>query len=131
VVAKTPNDPILFFNLGVVTSDADPAEAMGYYKKALELKPDYIDPNINLGVLMLKDEQKIVDQMNKLGTSTADNKRYDALKKQRDDLYIKALPYFEKANKIDPNNKDVISLLAGVYQALDRQAEYKAMKAKL
>ena len=131
VVAKTPNDPILFFNLGVVTSDADPAEAMGYYKKALELKPDYIDPNINLGVLMLKDEQKIVDQMNKLGTSAADNKRYDALKKQRDDLYIKALPYFEKANKIDPNNKDVISLLAGVYQALDRQAEYKAMKAKL
>jgi len=128
---KTPNDAVLFFNLGVVTSDADAAEAMNYYKRAIEINPKYVEPNINMGVLTLKDEQKIVDQMNKLGTSAADNKRYDALKKQRDDLYLKALPYFEKANQLEPTNKDVISLLASVYQALDRQAEYKAMKAKL
>jgi tetratricopeptide (TPR) repeat protein len=130
-VQKSPNDAVLFFNLGVVSSETDPNEALAYYKKAIEIKPDYVDPYINSGVLTLKDEQKIVDQMNKLGTSAADNKRYDALKKQRDELYLKALPYFEKANQIEPANQDVISLLASVYQALDRQTEYKAMKAKL
>lgn len=129
-VQKQPNDADLFYNLGVVTADSDAAEAEKYYRRALEINPKYVNANINLGMLMLKDEQKIVDQMNKLGTSAADNKKYDALKAQRDGLYLKALPYFEKAHKDEPDNQSVISTLAGVYQALDRQADYKAMKAK-
>lgn len=131
-VQKSPNDAVLFFNLGVVSSETDTKEAIGYYKKAIEINPNYIDPLINLGVLTLKDEQKIVDQMNKVtGTSAKDNARYDALKKQRDDLYVNALPYFEKAHKIDPENQDVISMLANVYQAMERLSDAKAMKAKL
>ena len=131
-VQKSPTDAVLFFNLGVVTSESDPAEAVNYYKKAIEINPKYIDPYINLGVLTLKDEQKIVDQMNKVtGTTAKDNARYDALKKQRDDLYVKALPYFEKAHQIDPENQDVVSMLANVYQAMERTADAKAMKAKL
>ena len=81
---------------------------------------------------MLADEQKIVDDMNKItGTTAKDNQRYDALKAQRDGLYKKSLPYLEKAYKIEPDNQYVISLLASVYQALDREADYKAMKAKV
>ncbi|MCO6149031.1 tetratricopeptide repeat protein [Flavobacterium sp. NRK1] len=128
---KSPNDAVLFFNLGVVSADTDTDEAIKYYKKALEINPNYIDAYINLGILMLKDEKKIVDEMNSLGASAKDNQRYDILKNQRNSLYNKALPYFENAHKIDPDNQDVISLLANVYQALDRQADYKAMKAKL
>lgn len=130
-VKKKPNDADLFYNLGVVTAETDVTEAEGYYKKALEINPKYVNANINLGLLMLKDEQKIVDQMNKLGTSAADNKKYDTLKAQRDGLYVKSLPYFEKAHKDEPDNQYVISTLASVYQALDRQTDYKAMKAKL
>lgn len=131
-VAKSPNDADLFYNLGVVSSEADPAAAATYYQKALQIKPDYVNANINLGLLMLKDEQKIVDQMNKVTGSTAkDNQRYDALKKERDALYAKALPYFEKAHKDDPDNQYVISTLATVYQALDKQDQAKAMKAKI
>lgn len=130
-VQKSPNDADLFYNLGVVTSEADPLEGIKYYTKALEIKPDYVNANINLGVLMLRDEQKIVDQMNKLGSSAKDNQRYDELKKQKDGLYLKALPYFERAHKDEPGNQYVISTLAGIYQALDRQADYKAMKAKV
>jgi tetratricopeptide (TPR) repeat protein len=130
-VSKNPNDADLFYNLGVVSAEADPAAAYEYYTKALAIKPNYVNANINLGLLMLKDEQKLVDQMNKLGTSAKDNQRYDELKKQKDGLYIKALPYFERAHKDEPDNQYVISTIAGMYQALDRQTEYKAMKAKL
>lgn len=130
-VSKNPNDADLYYNLGVVSAEADANEAIKYYTKALEIKPDYVNANINLGLLMLKDEQKIVDKMNSLGTSAADNKKYDELKKQRDGLYVKALPYFEKAHKDDADNQYVISTLATLYQALDRQADYKAMKAKI
>ncbi len=128
---KSPNDADLFYNLGVVSAETNPEEAATYYTRALQIKPDYVNANINMGLLQLKDEQKIVEQMNKLGTSPAENKRYDALKKQRDDLYTKSLPYFEKAHKDDPDNQYVITTLATVYQALDRMDSAKAMKAKI
>jgi tetratricopeptide (TPR) repeat protein len=131
-VAKNPNDADLFYNLGVVSAEADANEATTYYLKALQIKPEYVNANINLGLLMLKDEQKVVDQMNKITGNTAkDNQRYDELKKQRNAMYAKALPYFEKAHKDAPDNQYVISTLATVYQALDRQDDYKAMKAKV
>jgi tetratricopeptide (TPR) repeat protein len=131
-VAKSPNDADLFFNLGVVTSETDPVEAAGYYQKALQIKPDYVNANINLGHLQLRDEQKVADQMNKITGNTAkDNQRWDELKKQKDAMYAKALPYFEKALKDDPENQEVISALATMYQALGRDADYKAMKAKI
>lgn len=127
---KSPNDATLFYNLGVVSADAEPAEAEKYYKKALQIKPDYFDALINLGVLSIRDEKKIVDEMNGLGTSAKDNQRYDVLKKQRENMYNTAIPYLEKAHKLKPEDQYVISVLASMYQALDRTAEYKAMKAK-
>lgn len=130
-LAKNPKDVDLLYNLGVVTSATDPAEGAKYYEKALELDPNYLNALINLGVLQLNGEQKIVEQMNSLGTSAKDNQRYEVLKKQRNDLYAKSLPYLEKAHKIAPDNQEVIGMLAGVYQALERDADYKAMKAKI
>lgn len=131
-VAKNPNDADLYYNLGVVTAESDPNEAITYYNKALQIKPDYVNANINLGLLMLKDEKKVVDQMNSITGNTAkDNQRYDALKKQRGDMYNKALPFFEKAHKAEPDNQYVISTLATIYQAVERMDDYKAMKAKI
>ncbi|RWX01495.1 tetratricopeptide repeat protein [Flavobacterium cerinum] len=131
-VQKSPNDADLFYNLGVVSSETNKEEAIKHYNRALEINPNYVNALINLGVLMLADEQKIVDDMNKItGTTAKDNQRYDALKAQRDGLYKKSLPYLEKAYKIEPDNQYVISLLASVYQALERDADYKVMKAKI
>lgn len=130
-VAKNPNDPTLYYNMGVVSADSQPEEAEKFYKKALELKPDYFDALVNMSTLQLKGEQKIVDDMNKITGNTAkDNQKYEALKNQRAALYNKALPYLEQAHKIKPDDQYVISVLAGMYQALDRTADYNAMKAK-
>ncbi|KGO88750.1 hypothetical protein Q765_02305 [Flavobacterium rivuli WB 3.3-2 = DSM 21788] len=129
--AKNPNDAVLFYNLGVVSSEADPAGAEEYYKKALTIKPDYFDALVGVGALQLVDEKKIVDEMNKLTTSAKDNARYEVLKKKKDGLYNKALPYFEKAHQLKPDEQYVISVLAGLYQALERTNDYKAMKAKV
>ena len=40
---------------------------------------------------------KIVDEMNSLGMSKADSKKYDALEMKREGLYTEALPYLEAA----------------------------------
>lgn len=129
-IAKKPNDPTLFFNLGVVNSDSQPAEAEKYFNKALEIKPDYFDALVNLGNLQMKPDEKIVKEMNGLGNTAKDNARYDVLKKQRTAMFNKALPYLERAHKIKPDDQNVIAVLAGIYQALERTADYNAMKAK-
>ena len=61
-------------------------KALGYYKKALELKPDYAIAQINIAALMLSEEGAIVEEMNNLGMSAADEKRYDELKNKRTKL---------------------------------------------
>lgn len=128
---KNPNNPDLFYNLGVIASKTDKAEAMKQYEKALAINPNYVNANINVGALILGEEEKIVNEMNSLGTSAKDNKRYDELKAKRDGLFKKALPYFEKAHKAEPDNEYVISMIANIYQAMDKVDEAKAMRAKI
>jgi tetratricopeptide (TPR) repeat protein len=131
VLEKDPNNPDLLFNLGVVSSKNDAAAAESYYKKAIEIKPDYVNAYLNLSILKLEGETKIVDEINKLGTSEKDNKRYEVLKKQREEIFKSALPYLEKANELDPKNEDVAATLLNVYGALEMTDKKKALKAKM
>ncbi|MFV8370023.1 tetratricopeptide repeat protein [Flavobacterium sp. LB2R40] len=132
VLEKNPNDADLIFNLGVLSANAkNVADAEKYYKKVIEINPKYINGYINLAALKLENEKAIIDEMNKLGTSAKDMKRYDELKKKREDLFRSAIPFLQKAVELDPKNTDVSKTLLGVYSALEMTAEYKALKAKL
>ncbi|MES2239353.1 MAG: tetratricopeptide repeat protein [Bacteroidota bacterium] len=132
VIAKNPNDSGLIYNLGVIAANANNnAEAEGYYKRVIELKPDYTNAYINLAVLKLQNEKVLIEEMNKLGTSDKDTKRYDVLKKKREDLFRSTLPYLKKAYELDPENMDVAKTLSGVYGALEMTAEKNAIKAKM
>ncbi len=121
-------DPVLYFNLGVVAMQGGQnAEAEQYYLKAIEIKPDYADPYVNIATLQLAGEDKIVEEMNNPKTN---DKRYNELKKQRDDKYRKAMKYLEQGYKAvpSPENANIKSNLGIMYQALDMEAEYKALK---
>src|SRR5690606_15652236 len=96
IVASDPDNPEIYFNLGVGSAEIGNKEkAIEYYNKALELKPDYDGALINIAVLILSGEDVLVEQMNSLGSSAADNKKYDELKKERNDLYSETAPYLE------------------------------------
>lgn len=131
VLQKNPNDPDLYYNLGVISSKTDPLEAETYYKKAIEIDPNYVNAYLNLATIKLEGEKKIIDEMNKLGTSDKDNKRYEVLKKERETIFLSTLPYLEKAFELDPKNEDVGMTLANVYGALEMTDKKKAVKAKM
>ena len=84
-----------------------------------------------MAAMKLEDEKSIIDAMNKLGTSADDTKKYNALKKKREDLFKSTIPYLQKAVELDPSNPDVTKTLLNVYSALEMTAEYKALKAKM
>jgi tetratricopeptide (TPR) repeat protein len=105
----------LFFNLGVVNANEKKTEeAIQYYKKAIELKPDYGDAYMNLAIAILSGEQEIVVEMNK---NLSNIKKYDALEGQQKDLYRKALPYLEKADEIK-RSLDTVKSLLNIYDIL-------------
>ncbi|MBB4803355.1 tetratricopeptide (TPR) repeat protein [Flavobacterium nitrogenifigens] len=129
---KDPNNADLVFNLGVISAGAkNNADAEKYYLKAIEINPNYANAYLNLAALKLEAEKPIIDEMNKLGTSTKDMKRYDVLKAQREGVFRGVIPYLKKANELDPKNEDVAKTLLGVYKALEMTAEAKALKATM
>lgn len=132
VLEKNPNDADLVFNLGVISANAkNKAEAEKYYLRAIAIKPDYVNAYINLAALKLEAEEPIIKEMNKLGTSDKDMKRYGELKLQRENVFKSVIPFLQKALEVDPKNEDVAKTLLNVYSALEMTTEYKALKAKM
>ncbi|TNJ44925.1 tetratricopeptide repeat protein [Tamlana fucoidanivorans] len=127
-----PTNPELQYNLGVIAAESDhPEEAKKHYEKVLELDPEYINAYINLSALILSAEQPLIEEMNGLGTSKADNKRYDELREKRQNLYKEAVPYLSKALEIDANNINAAKTLMNIYSILGETDNYKAMKEKV
>ncbi len=122
-VAGDPNNADLNFNLAngyntMASAKDKPAnadelmkKAEAAYLKAVAAEPDNYLYNHNLGALYFNQASELVSEMNKLGTSDADNKKYDELKKKRDAMFGKALPHLNKTmNALEPKisslNKD-------------------------
>ncbi|NCT16943.1 MAG: hypothetical protein COW66_04850 [Flavobacteriaceae bacterium CG18_big_fil_WC_8_21_14_2_50_34_36] len=132
IIATDPNNPELYYNLGVSSASiGDKENAEKYYLKALELDPEYQNAKVNMAALILEDETKIIEEMNALGTSAKDNKRYDELKGVREGLFKKAVPYLESALESRPDNIQITRTLMNIYTILGEDAKFKQMKQKL
>jgi len=127
--SKDPKNPELQYNLGVIASESDhPEDAMGYYKKAIELDPNFINAYINSAALVLNKEQALIEEMNGLGTSKKDDLRYDELRQMRQDVYKDAIPYLEKALEIDPKNLSAAKTLHNIYGVTGEKAKHDALQ---
>lgn len=129
---KNPNDSDLLFNLGVVSGNAKQVEeAEKYYRKAILLKPDYVNAYINLSEVLLRADDKIFKEMNKLGSTDKDNKRYEVLNADRKRIFNSVVPLLEKALEYEPNNEAAGRTLVSMYKALDQTDKAKALKSKM
>tara|TARA_A100001011_G_scaffold400265_1_gene513666 strand:+ start:2604 stop:3824 length:1221 start_codon:yes stop_codon:yes gene_type:complete len=130
-IAQDTKNANLYYNLAVVTSDLGEKEsARVYYEKAIEIDPNYENAYLNLVALILEGEQSIVEQMNSLGTSAADNIKYDDLKSQREELYKECIPILKSIINIS-DNEDAIKTMMNIYGTLGDNEGYKEMKALL
>jgi tetratricopeptide (TPR) repeat protein len=131
-LAINPDNVDLLFNLGVVAADEDDFEtAKKYYLMAIETDPTYTKAKMNMAALILDQEQGIIEEMNELGSSAADDRKYDELKNNRQQLYKDAIPYLTAILDIDSNNIGAAKTLMNIYSAIDDMPNYKAMKAKI
>ncbi len=132
VLEKNPDNADLIFNLGVISyNNKEIVEAEKFYTRVIAINPKYANAYLNLAILKLDAEKGLIDKMNKLSTSTSDMKKYDVLKKQRDDVFKSAIPYLIKVVELDENNVEASKTLLNVYNALEMMAEAKELKAKI
>lgn len=126
---QDPNNAVLYYNLGVVSGDlGDGTKSREFYEKAIELDPSMSNAYLNLVALILKDEAAIVEQMNSLTNSRADNVKYDKLKKKREDIYIECVPILKSLIDLDDTNLDAIKTLKNIYGTIGDNDGFKAMK---
>ncbi|MEM7087612.1 MAG: tetratricopeptide repeat protein [Bacteroidota bacterium] len=132
VIKSDPTNPELYYNLGVGAAQQDQNEkALEYYRKALELRPGYALAQINIAAILLQGEAVMVEEMNSLGTSAKDDKRYEELKNERKALYQEVLPLLESAIQTKSDNVELVRTLMNLYSQLGHDDKFKAMKAKL
>ncbi len=70
----------------------------------------------------------MIEEMNSLGTSTADYNRYDELKIERENLYKNAIPYLEKVFELESDNLNAARTLRNIFSALDETESYNKYK---
>lgn len=124
-----PTNSSILFNLGVLYDKANNmTSAKEYYDKAIAINPKYGDAYFNLGVMYFNEGVLLNKKMNAIDDKDdKDGKIYNGLKKQRDDAFVVALPYLEKAYAIEPTNIDYKSNLKKVYASMNMLDKAKAL----
>ncbi len=132
IIEKDPNNPTLYYNLGVTSFEIGEIDtAISYYKKALEINPEMAEARLNIAAAILSREAAIVEEMNTLGMSSADTKKYDELSEKRSQIYKDALPYLEKVIENDPSNIEALRTAMNIYYQIGEDAKADALQEKI
>ena len=119
-IAKDPENVQYYFARGCLNEKVKPEDAVGDYEKALQKDPNFFNALYNLGVIYYnRGTEKEGEASNE-----RDNKKYEALKKQADEIFLESAPYFEKAAKSaetennKANQKLALEVLKSIYYRL-------------
>lgn len=104
-------------------------EAATAYKKSIGINPDYFDPNYNMGALYVNKAASLIELANELPLDQQDE--YDSLKTSADDYLKECLPYLEKAQEIQPEDRSTLISLKEIYTRLRMDDKRAAIDAKL
>ena len=102
-------------------------EAERAYKKSIELDPKFFDAYFNVGVLYNNRAAYEYEKCNQIKNDA----EYMKCKKGADEIYLKAVPYFEKAHELRPDDVQTIQQLMKLYAKTNDQEKYQVMKNKL
>ncbi len=120
-IKAAPDNKILYFAKGMTLGNLNKTEeAKTAYLNAVKIDTNYFDAYNNLANLYLEQTVSLVEKMNSLGLSQADQKKYNSLKSQRNKLYSDAKPFLEEAVRINSSSIEVLNVLKEVcYQTDD------------
>lgn len=131
-VSADPSDKESRYFLGVINMELkDYVEARKWFEEAIKIDPKYFDPNLAIAEIVFLDAKEVKQQMNQLGISKEDMKK----KIELDKVYVEklkvALPYFEKCEKLAPDDAKVLDNLFSIYTDLGNDAQVARVSKRM
>lgn len=126
---REPDNENLHYYLGIAYSElGDMEKAEAAYRKALDINPDYLDANINLGGLILN---KGIDHFNTTNNANLEQAEYDAEIKKAYDIFDSALPFLEKAVELDDSSYLALTNLKKYYEIKEDDDKIAELQARI
>lgn len=128
VITEQTENPKLYFIRGIIYTELEQVEkSEADYLKALELNPQYLDAQFNLGALYFN----LAASKYNAASDVQATQKYEKLKKETDDLFTKAMTFLEAAHELAPSESSIMQSLLQIYEILNLTDKYTEMKAKL
>lgn len=129
-IADNPEDKQLYFVRATLYEQGynDLAKAEENFRKALDIDPDYGDAVIGLGRIYYNQAANLQSEANAI---TGNQAAYNEANKKAQDLFKKALPFFERAVQIEPENMQYLIALRGIYYNLSMDDKYNEMEQRI
>ena len=107
--------------------------ALGYYQEVIEKEAENFDAWYSSGALYYNKAANMAPMINELANdfSAEGTKKYTALKDKMDATFAQALPYFEKAESIDGQDRNTIIALKEIFARQSDFDKVSAYQAKL
>ncbi len=130
-IAKNPDDKLFHYIKGYIlqTSMDSNEAAKEAYRAAIALDDDYLDPRYMMGLIHIERANELTEEMNKLKLS--EKTKYNKLQEEQKKEFGAALPHFEKAHAIDPQDRDTLNALKEVYYKLRMLEKAQETQAKI
>jgi tetratricopeptide (TPR) repeat protein len=127
---KNPTNKLYAYYLGLAYGTAkETAKAEEAYQKALAIDPNYVDANINIGVLILNNGIDLYNKANRIPESKV--AEYNVAKKKAIAEFDRAYPFLQKAADLNPKSNIALTSLKRYYTVKGDNDKVKEVEAKL
>ncbi len=108
-------------------------KAMSYYQQALTKDAKNFDAIYSIGALWYNKAAAYSIELNELSNdyTPAGTKKYDVKKAQMDETFVKALPFFQQAEEINPKDANTLIALKEIYARQNKLDLVEMYKKKL
>lgn len=117
---QQPNNDNLLYNIGVISMKNNEIEkARSSFEKVLKINPSFADAALNLSTTYIDEGNSLIEAMNALGSSAADDKKYDELKAQKAEFFQTGADILlEFIGNNSEGNVKILEQLKNIYNAL-------------
>jgi len=131
-ISNEPTNALYYYFLGYLYDIKEETDnSIAQYKKAIELNPEYYEANYNLAVVYYNQAREEISELNNLSLDEYRKKEAEYVE-HASEHFNEALPYFEKAAEIKPDEDiQLLETLEGVYLQLKMMDKAEALEKKI
>jgi len=122
-----PKGAVLWNVKGRILESTNIEEAKKCYQQSIDLDPNFAEALGNMGRIYYNTAVEDLARINAI----RDDKKYKIEKAKLKTSFQTPLPYFEKAYQLNPDERDYVIALRGIYYNLEMDAKYQEMDKKL